>query len=215
VKRNLIKLGMGGCAVALIASGQPLPWSEQWPTPNVASGGAVVFTGSMNRLSILTSLLALTPSQQEQNRAIFEDEEVVSKPFVEQLKQASDPLESAEKTAATDAEIDQLAANMANILGQILDVDSQVESKTDPQLTANQKQKLHQLPHAFFVPSAPIRAPRAFFTSSASGGTGLTPWRALARPHTAPAKDHTTRSHSVCWNGTHFSESLRREEKQC
>jgi hypothetical protein len=92
---------------------------------------------------------------------------------------------------------------------------TKANSKIDTRLTAGQKQKHEQLPQLSFVPSVPLLSPGEFFTSSASRGTELTPWKTIARPHSAPAKDHTARVPSVCSNGKHISSSLRREEKQC
>ena len=94
-------------------------------------------------------------------------------------------------------------------------LDAKANFKIDLRLTAGQKQKLEQLPQPSFVPSVPLLSPGEFFTSSASRATGLTPWRTLARPHSAPATDHTTRNPSVSSNGKHISSSLRREETQC
>ena len=124
--------------------------------------------GNMNRAAMLATMLGLTASQQSQAKAVFEEEDVVTKPLVEQLKQATDALESAEKTAATDAEIDQLAANMGEISGQLLAADAKAQAKIYSQLTEAQKQKLEQFPHPFFAPFAPLLPPGSVSISIAA-----------------------------------------------
>jgi len=104
-------------------------------------------------------MLGLTANQQEQAKVILDDEEAARKPLVEQLKQASENLVSAQKTGAPDAEIDQLARNMASISGEILALDAKAQSKIYGQLSAAQKQRVEQLPHPFFAPSAPLLPP--------------------------------------------------------
>jgi Spy/CpxP family protein refolding chaperone len=85
---------------------------------------------------------------------------------MDQLKQASDTLVSAQKAGAPDAEIDHLARNLANISGEILALDAKAQSKVYSQLTAEQKQRLEQLPHPFFAPSAPLLPPGPVFMST-------------------------------------------------
>jgi Spy/CpxP family protein refolding chaperone len=169
VKVHLIKLGAAAFVVVSIAVGQPLPSPQQYSTQTAQSVGGVAVAGGMGRLAILTGMLALTANQQEQAKAIFDEEEAVLKPLVEQLEQASDTLASAEKAAAPDAEIDQLARNMASISGEILAVDAKAQSKIYSQLTAEQKQKVEQLPHPFFAPSAPLLPPGPVFISTSGG----------------------------------------------
>ena len=169
MKANLIKLGAAVFVVVSIIAGQPLPGPQQYSTQSVQSVGGVAVAGGMSRLAILTSMLALTANQQEQYKAIFDEEEAVLKPLVEQLEQASDTLASAEKATAPDAEIDQLARNMASISGEILVVDAKAQSKIYSQLTAEQKQRLEQLPHPFFAPSAPLLPPGPAFISTSGG----------------------------------------------
>jgi len=104
-------------------------------------------------------MLGLTANQQEQAKEVLDEEEAVCHPLVEQLKQASASLVWAQKTGAPDAEIDQLARNMADISGDILALDAKAQSRIYGQLSAEQKQKVEQLPHPFFAPSAPLLPP--------------------------------------------------------
>ena len=169
MKANLINLGAAALAVVSVAVGQPLraPW--QYSTQSVQSVGGVAVAGGVGRLAILTSMLALTANQQEQAKAIFDEEEAVLKPLVDQLEQASGTLATAEKAAAPDAEIDQLARTMASISGEILAVDAKAQSKVYSQLMTEQKQKVEQLPHPFFALSAPLLPPGPVLISTSAG----------------------------------------------
>jgi Spy/CpxP family protein refolding chaperone len=115
---------------------------------------------------MLTAMLSLNAGQQASAKAIFNEEDTVSKPLLEQLRQASDALLSAQKAAAPDAEIDQLARNMSSISGEILAIDAKAQSRMYSQLSADQKQKLEQLPHPFFGVSAPLLPPGPVFVST-------------------------------------------------
>ena len=55
-------------------------------------------------MAVLTAMLSLNASQQANAKAIFNEEDAASKPLLEQLRQASDALLSAQKAAAPDAE---------------------------------------------------------------------------------------------------------------
>jgi Spy/CpxP family protein refolding chaperone len=166
---NVVRLATATAAIALvsIAAGQPRPLPQQYSTQNARSEGAV--SAGIDRLTVLTRLLALTTNQQDQTKAIFDGEEAARKPLVEELQQASDALASAEKTAATDSDIEQLAANMTTTLSQLLADDAKAQSKIYAQLTAEQQQKLDQLPHPLFVPFAPLLPPGPLVLSAASG----------------------------------------------
>jgi Spy/CpxP family protein refolding chaperone len=170
VKANLIRLCTAVVSVVSIAAGQPLPLPQQCSTQNVSLGGVVALSGGIDRLEVLTRLLTLTTSQQAQADAIFRDEEAVTKPLVEKLKRASDALTTAEKTAETDANIDQLATNLATTTGQVLAADAKAQSKIYAQLTPEQQQKLEQLPHFFLVPTAPLLPPGPVFVSTSTTG---------------------------------------------
>ena len=160
MKRNFIRL-----ATTAVLSGLTMIAAKAFPFPQGYSvqglpGRPVTLTaGGPNHLAALTSMLELTANQQEQAKTILDEEEAASKPLVEQLKQASEGLLAAEKTGAPDAEIDHLARNMADICGEILALDAKAQSKIYGQLNAEQKQRVEQLPHPFFAPSAPLLPP--------------------------------------------------------
>lgn len=169
MKLNLIKLGMAAFVVISVAAAKSLSSPQQHSTETFhseAGGGFAVAGPGVDRLEMLTNVLALNTNQREQAKAILDEEEALSKPVAEQLKQALDVLAAAEKAAAPDAEIDQLARNMASISGEILAVDAKAQSRIYSQLTTEQKLRLEQMPRPFFAPSAPLFPPGpVFFTS--------------------------------------------------
>ena len=167
MRGKLIVLGMVASAFVAIAADRHGWWPQQSSVLTVQSAEGV--PGPANRLAMISNLLGLNASQQEQARAIFDAEEAASKSLVDQWKEASDALGSAEKTAASEQELDQLAMNLANISGQLVAVDAKAEAKIYALLTAQQRRKLDQLPHPVVIPSAPLLPPRGFIT----GGPGL------------------------------------------
>jgi hypothetical protein len=104
------KIRIGFAMVALIAiataSSQNLAWPPQSSTPNPAPGTMQVMSlgaiSGADRVTFLTNLLALTPSQQEQAKAILDDEKSALQPLVDQMKQASAALDSFEAMSPSD-----------------------------------------------------------------------------------------------------------------
>jgi hypothetical protein len=173
MKWNLIKLGMAALPVASLAAGPSLPSSQQYQPYSTQSGpsGATLAIGGVaggtDRVAALTMMLSLNASQQANAKTIFDEEDTITKPLLEQLKQASDALLSGQKAAVPDAEIDQLARNMASISGDLLAIDAKAQSKLYSQLSMDQKQKLEPLPHPVFGVSAPLLPPGPVFMSVA------------------------------------------------
>jgi Spy/CpxP family protein refolding chaperone len=102
------------------------------------------FAVGPDRLTFLTKVLGLTTPQQEQAKSILSDEESAVKPLIDQMKEASDELVSAAKTA--DGDIDGAAAQIGTISGQIVALDAKPAAKVYQLLTSSQKQKFDQLP---------------------------------------------------------------------
>lgn len=169
MKLNLVKLGLAALSVVLFTAGPSLPSSQQYAAQSGPSGATLAIgggvPGGIDRVAALTMMLSLDASQQSNAKAVFDEEDTFTKPLFEQLKQASDALLSAQKTAAPDAEIDQLAKNMASISGEILAIDAIAQSKVYGLLSADQKQRLEQLPHPVFGVSAPLLPPGPAFVS--------------------------------------------------
>src|SRR5215471_7201887 len=106
MRKTLARFGMLALiAIATAAAGALAPAQQALP-PNPGNvQGMIVNTVSVtaaDRLKFLTSLLALTPNQQEQAKTILDDERSALQPLVDQMKQASAALDSAEKIASPD-----------------------------------------------------------------------------------------------------------------
>ena len=168
MKRNLIRVATLAVFTGLaIIAAKAFPSHQQYSVQKLQGSPITFSVDGPNHLAALTSMLGLAASQQEQAKAILADEEAASKPLVEQLEQASESLLSAKKTGSPDAEIDQLARNMYDISGDILALDAKAPSRIYGQLSAEQKQRVEQLPHPFFAPSAPLLppGPMSFYSS--------------------------------------------------
>ena len=160
MKITFIKLATIATLAGLtIIATKAFPLPRQYSVQNYQGGPLTLSAGGPNHLAALTSMLGLTANQQEHAKAVLDEEEAVSKPLVEQLKQASESLVSAQKTGAPDAEIDQLARNIADVYGDILALDAKAQSKIYGELSVEQKQRVEELPHPFFAPSAPLLPP--------------------------------------------------------
>jgi Spy/CpxP family protein refolding chaperone len=166
MKGNFVRLGTAAAIVAVaVIAAKAFPLTQQ--SAQKLQGDPMTFSaGGPDRLAALTGMLRLTANQQEQAKAVLDEEEAASKPLEEQLKQAFESLASAEKAGAPDAEIDQLARNVADVSGGILALDAKAESRIYAQLSAEQRQKVEQLPHPFFAPSGPLFPPGPMFFSS-------------------------------------------------
>jgi Spy/CpxP family protein refolding chaperone len=166
MKETLVRFGMGAFVAIAMSGNQNLALSQQPskqdpPTGNL-QGMAISVGGmdGMDRLEFLSNLLALTPGQQEQAKAILDDEKAALKPLLGQMKQASDDLNAAEKKDAPDDQMDQLASSVASVYGQMLSLEAKAASKIYLQLTPKQRQKLDQLPPPpAFIPLASVLGP--------------------------------------------------------
>lgn len=172
MKAKVVKLGLAALAVVTMVAGQALSRPQQFCTQSAPSGGGISIGGTISankdRAAMLATMLGLTASQQNQAKGVFDEEEEVTRALVEQLKQASDALASAEKAVASDAEIDELATDLGSISGQLVAADAKAQTKIYAQLTEAQRQKLEQFPHPFFAPSAPLFPPGPVFISTSS-----------------------------------------------
>ena len=161
MKKILVRFGRVALIAIATASAGTLALPQQLSAPNPGNMQVMSLGGvsGADRLTFLTKFLALTPTQQEQAKAILDDEKSALQPLVDQMKQASAALDLAEKTPAANDEIDQLASNLGTIYGQMLGLEAKAASKIYAQLTAGQKQKLDQFPRPEIVPVSSILGP--------------------------------------------------------
>src|SRR6516225_4200155 len=137
MKKILVRFGRVALVGIATASGLNPALSQQASAPNPGNMQVMSLGGVSvaDRLTFLTKVLALTPTQQEQAKAILDDEKSALQPLVDLMKQASATLDSAEKTVAADDEIDQFASNLGSIYGQMLGLEAKAASKIYAQLT--------------------------------------------------------------------------------
>jgi hypothetical protein len=97
----------------------------------VATNGAVTVNGA-DRLAFLTSLLALSTTQQEQIKSTLSEAGPTSASLYQRLREAAEVLRSSAKAGASDFELDQLAVNLAGIFWQILAVEARLNPRYTP-----------------------------------------------------------------------------------
>ena len=102
-------------------------------------------TGPGNRLDFLTGYLSLTDSQKTQAQAIFDAAHTDSQAAMGQMTGARDALKQAIKDGKPDPTLDQLAAAVGVISGQIAGIEAKAQSKFYALLTTEQKAKYDQL----------------------------------------------------------------------
>jgi len=103
------------------------------------------FVVGPDRLAFLTTFLTLTAAQQEQAKAVLSEEDSAVKPLMDQMKEASDELASVMKTR--DGDIDEVAAQIGSISGQLVALDAKAAGRIYQLLTSAQKQRFDQLPN--------------------------------------------------------------------
>jgi len=94
------------------------------------------------RVQMLTTLLTLESSQQQQAKTIFTEEVTASQALRPTEEAAHDALQAAVQAGASDAQIDQLAAAVGLVQGQSIAIHSKAQAKFRLTLTAAQKEKL-------------------------------------------------------------------------
>lgn len=94
------------------------------------------------RVQMLTTLLTLDASQQAQAKTIFTDEVTASQALQDKVKTAHDALDTAVKGGASDAQIDQFAAQVGLVQGQATAIHAKAQAKFRLILTSAQKEKL-------------------------------------------------------------------------
>ena len=87
----------------------------------------------------MATRLNLTDDQKQQTRSIMKATHESAKPVVEQLRQSRQALRDAIKAGKSDAEINQLSANIGNLAGQVATIRAQAFAKTYALLTPDQR----------------------------------------------------------------------------
>lgn len=97
-----------------------------------------------NRLAFLSGYLGLSDAQKEQAKAIFDESSAAAKPLAQELAGARTALHQAAKDGQSDAQLDQLAATVGNLHGQIAGVHAKASAKFYALLSPEQKTKYDQ-----------------------------------------------------------------------
>jgi Spy/CpxP family protein refolding chaperone len=110
----------------------------------------------------MATRLNLTEDQKQQTKSIMQAGRESSKPVVQQLRQSRQALRDAVKAGKSDAEINQLSANVGNLAGQVATIRAKTFAKTYALLTPEQRTKADEMHnHA-----------RGMFSHGHRGGTG-------------------------------------------
>ena len=93
----------------------------------------------------MATRLNLTEDQKTQTRSIMQATRESSKPLVQQLVQSRQAVRDAIKAGKSDAEINQLTANVGNLAGQVATIRAQAMAKTYAPLTPDQRTQADHL----------------------------------------------------------------------
>ena len=94
---------------------------------------------------IFATKLNLTDAQKQQAHSILNSARESSKSVTQQLRQTRQGLRDAVKAGKSDADIDQLSANMGNLTGQLTAIRTKAFAKVYALLTPEQRVQAEQL----------------------------------------------------------------------
>lgn len=100
--------------------------------------------GPQGRVDHLANRLSLTDAQKQQALDIFTAADKTSEPVKDSLDQARQTLRESARRNAPSAQIDQLAATVGNLTGQLLAIETKAMAQFYTLLTAEQRQKMDQ-----------------------------------------------------------------------
>jgi Spy/CpxP family protein refolding chaperone len=98
-----------------------------------------------SRINFLATVLSLTDDQKQEATAIFDAAEQASTSLRDSLRQQRQALNDAAKASAADSQIDQLAAALGDLTGQLASIQTKAFAKFYALLTTDQRTKLDQL----------------------------------------------------------------------
>jgi len=93
----------------------------------------------------MATRLNLTEDQKQQTKSIMQAARESSRPVVQQLRQSRQAVRDAIKAGKSDAEINQLTANVGQLAGQVATIRVQAFAKTYALLTPEQRAKSDQM----------------------------------------------------------------------
>lgn len=113
--------------------------------PHVTGGGAEQ-SWAERRVQFFASRASLTDAQKQQALSIFTASDQSSEPLDERLSAARKALRDASRRAATAGEIDQLAATVGTLTGQLAAIQAKADASFFALLTSDQREKMDQRP---------------------------------------------------------------------
>ena len=131
MKRTLI------VCMAMMVMATGLAVAQDRPRGGGPGGGP---PDAARRVEFMAESLNLSAQQKTDATVIFQAAADASKPFRDKMSEARKALADAVKNNSGD--IDQLAANIGTLQGQILAIDSKAEAKFRSALNADQKDKM-------------------------------------------------------------------------
>lgn len=141
-------------AVAAISAGMALAQGPGYsrrgpgnPPRQGAPGEGTAPEGFRQRhFDFLATYLGLTESQKQQAQSIFDARDQASQALRDPLRQAQRALNEAAKANRSDSEIDQLAAALGALQGQMAAIQAKSSAKFNALLTPEQQEKLGKMP---------------------------------------------------------------------
>jgi periplasmic protein CpxP/Spy len=127
---------------ALALAALSMPMLAQRPRPMGDPGG-----GEGRRLEFLSGYLTLSETQKTQAKAIFDAAASAGQTLRGQARSAREALQTAVKSGGADTQLDQLAAALGTVEGQMAAVHAKTESKLYALLSTEQKEKYDNMRH--------------------------------------------------------------------
>lgn len=144
MRQNLLHL----LAITILSAGALLAQRPFPPGgPHGPGGAGEEQSWAQRRVQMYGSRLNLSDAQKQQALSIFTAADQSAEPLDERLGQARRALRDAARRNATPAEIDQLAAALGALSGQVAAIQAKADAAFYALLAADQKEKLDQRPN--------------------------------------------------------------------
>ncbi|HUI77925.1 MAG TPA: Spy/CpxP family protein refolding chaperone [Bryobacteraceae bacterium] len=154
MKRQFVKLAAFAALATSLVFAQA---SSSTPSPNPPAGRHH-FVGQHR--ARLTQALNLTDAQKAQAKTIFQQARQTAQPLRDQLKANRQALVAAAKAGNNDAQVQQLAAQQGQLLGQMTVIRTEAFGKFYSTLTPEQRAKADQMQQNLHQRGAHFRSQR-------------------------------------------------------
>ena len=137
--------GVAALATGMVFAQAPAG-SSQSGTTQAQQGRRGFMRRHLNRMA---QQLNLTDSQKQQSRAIFQQARQSAQPIRQELRQNREALQAAVKTNQGDPQIQTLAKQQGQLLGQLVAIRTEASAKFYQMLTPEQRVKADQMHDQF------------------------------------------------------------------